>query len=78
MNQATAIKPASEADLWDVIALGLERDTDAAARAHMAAGRAIYFSERDTPAGLLVKKHPDGRRELVRYSREGDEVIRAL
>lgn len=57
----------------------LHRDHgDAAARAHLAAGRAIYYSDDDTPAGLLVKEHPDGRRELVRFDEAGDEVVREL
>lgn len=51
---------------------------DSAARAHLAAGRAIYYSDDDTPAGLLVKEHPDGRRELVRFRESGDEVARVL
>ena len=65
-------------DLWDVIRDGLERDGDLAAREHLAAGRPIYYTDDDTPDGLLIKKHPDGRRELVRHRREGDEVVREL
>lgn len=65
-------------DLWDVIARGLERDGDFAVREHLAAGRPVYYTDDDTPDGLLIKKHPDGRRELVRYRRDGDEVVRAL
>lgn len=51
---------------------------DSAARAHLAAGRAIYYSDDDTPAGLLVKEHPDGRRELVRFDEAGDQVAHVL
>jgi hypothetical protein len=65
-------------DLWDIIAEGLERDGGFAAREHLAAGRAIYYVEDDTPEGLLIKKYPDGRRELVRHAREGDDVVREL
>lgn len=32
----------------------------------LAAGFWIYYREADTPPGLEVKHHPDGRRELVR------------
>jgi hypothetical protein len=42
------------------------------------AGFPIYYREADTPPGLEVKHHPDGRRELVRFHRSGDEVIGAL
>lgn len=41
-------------------------------------GIPIYYSEKDTPQGLMIKEYPDGRRELVRFSRQGDELIRAL
>ncbi len=51
---------------------------DSAARAHLAAGRAIYYVDDGTPAGLQIKEYPDGRRELVRFHRSGDEVIRRL
>lgn len=51
---------------------------DSAAREHLAAGFPIYYRDRTTPAGLEIKKYPDGRRELVRFKRSGDEVIRQL
>lgn len=54
-----------------------DRDSSAA-RAHLAAGREVYYVEEDTPPGLLIKEHPDGRRDLVRFHRTGDEVIRTL
>ena len=78
MNKAVAIAPVGKADLWDTIAAGLEQDGDFAVREHLAAGRPVYSWDDDTPAGLSIKRHPDGRRELVRQSREGDEVIRSL
>ena len=46
-----------------------------AAREHLAAGRWIYYRERDTPRGLLVKEYPDGRRELVRLSEDQQQLI---
>lgn len=41
-----------------------------AARAHLAAGRAIYYGDARYPDGL-VKKYPDGRKELVSVSADG-------
>ena len=78
MTDATAAGTGDTGDLWDAISTGLERDGDLAAREHLAAGRPVYYADDDTPDGLLIKKHPDGRRELVRYRRNGDEVVRAL
>lgn len=78
VSEANPAADAAPVDLRDVIREGVERDGDLAAREHLAAGRPIYYGEDDTPDGLLIKEHPDGRRELVRHHREGDEVVRAL
>lgn len=78
MNDMTPLSSAEDADLMPVIVAGIESLGDAPAREHLAAGRPIYYGEDDTPAGLLIKEYPDGRRELVRYHRDGDEVVRAL
>jgi len=49
-----------------------------AAKELLAKGIHIYYGKDDTPDGLLIKEYPDGRRELVRFHRDGDEVIKAL
>lgn len=49
--------------------------SSAAAREHLAAGRWIYYRERDTPRGLLVKEYPDGRRELVQLDAGGEDRV---
>lgn len=38
----------------------------------------IYYADYDTPQGLLIKEYPDGRRQLVNFSRKDDEVINEL
>ena len=49
-----------------------------AARQHLAAGRPIYYGDADYPEGL-VKKYPDGRKQLVSVSNDGKiTVIRDL
>lgn len=64
--------------LWNDLVRGVHQDDGAAARAHLEAGRAVYYSEDDTPDGLLIKKHPGGRCELVRFDEAGDVVVREL
>jgi hypothetical protein len=49
-----------------------------AVRENLAAGVPVYYREKDTPQGLQIKEYPDGRKELVRFSRAGDTVIRTL
>lgn len=39
-------------------------DDRLAAKAHLAAGRAIYYGDPQYP-GQIVKEYPDGRRQLV-------------
>lgn len=51
---------------------------DGAMREHFTAGLPIYYWEQGTPEGLTIKEYPDGRRELVRYRRESDEVVSTL
>lgn len=58
--------------------LDAETSDDSAARKLLADGHCIYYRDDDTPPGLEIKKYPDGRRELVRFHRSGDEVIRQI
>jgi hypothetical protein len=78
MNEINRLEPADAPDLWPEIEIGLASDGEFAVREHLAAGFPVYYSEFDTPAGLLVKEHPDGRRELVRHNRKADQIIRLL
>jgi len=63
---------------WDELVRFAAAENGRAAQSHLAAGRPIYYSKAQTPAGLLIKKHPDGRRQLVRFRTPEDEVIAEL
>lgn len=66
-------------DLFDAIAADIERDDDGeAARETLKAGFPVYYVDAETPAGLVIKKHPDGRRELVSWSADGERPVAAL
>lgn len=78
MNSNLVIRPlpaSSRDEVWDTFVDAATHDDGRAARDHLAAGRPVYYIERNTPRGLLVKSHPNGRRELVRFDAAGDEVI---
>ncbi|KYL87137.1 hypothetical protein SQ54_23880 [Klebsiella pneumoniae] len=64
--------------VWREMLLDLLRGDESAAQESLEAGVPIYYVEDDTPSDLLIKEHPDGRRELVRFSYEGDEVVEVL
>ena len=66
------------ADEWDHVLDDILADNGAASQAVLAAGHPIYYVEGDTPEGLLIKKYPDGHRELVRCNTSIDEVVRRL
>ena len=42
----------------------IQKHQPEAAKAHLAAGRAIYYGDPRYP-GQIVKEYPDGRRQLV-------------
>lgn len=62
--------------IWQSLMDNIGKGT--AAEEALKAGFPIYYREQTTPPGLEIKEYPDGRRELVRFSRQGDEVIRVL
>lgn len=63
---------------WEAEVAELADGAGEAARAHLAAGRAIAYRDEDTPAGHVILRHPDGRRDLVRVDRDGDTVVASL
>lgn len=65
--------PQDEA-LWRDILNAAEKDDGAAARDHLNAGFPVYYCDENTPYGMVVKQHPDGRRELVSFDASGRET----
>ncbi|MDR6493175.1 hypothetical protein J2797_003071 [Paraburkholderia terricola] len=53
----------------------LDLDDGSAALAHLAAGRPVYFHDRDTPTDLVTKLFPDGTRQLVRFDTQGEHLV---
>lgn len=65
-------------DVSEQIAYEIEQDDGGhAADDQLRAGFPIYYVERDTPTGLMIKEYPDGRKVLVRGYGEFEEVVRA-
>lgn len=56
--------PEEEKRFWKVFAGTLGSDDGAAAKSHLAAGRPIYYCD-DSYPDAMIRKWPDGRRELV-------------
>jgi len=77
---SSAVDLLAEQDLDDQLWRELAKvdGDDGAAREHLAAGFPIYYTESSTMPGLQIKEYPDGHRELVKFSRQGDKVIGTL
>ena len=73
-------RPLTEDDpqFWEEFEAELLAMDDAEARSHLEAGFPVYVCEDDTPEGCVIKINPDGRRQLVKHSRNNDEVVRDL
>lgn len=44
----------------------IAKEDDSASRALLAAGRPIHIRRANTPAGHVIRKHPNGQEELLR------------
>ncbi len=77
---ATKPAPATDPldDLWAEFEHAAQFDDGKAARDHLEAGRAVFYREKDTPFGVVIKHHPDGHRELVRFNGADEVVVRPL
>ena len=64
-------------ELWESMLASVDGD-GSAAQETLRQGFPIYYCEDSTQPGLQIKQYPDGRRELVRFSRQGDEVVCVL
>lgn len=56
----------------------LESGDDFAARELAAAGWPVYYTDEDTPAGTVIKRFPDGRRQLVSGWGAKQRIVRDL
>lgn len=67
---------AQERIFWTVFEWALANDDGAAAKEHLAAGRPIYYCDDKYPTEM-VRKWPDGRRELVQVDETGEATVLA-
>ena len=75
VEHLSKMTPEQERKFWEQFERDLDSDTGEAAKAHLAAGRPIYYGDSAYP-GAVVKQYPDGRRQLVRFERpSGTEVV---
>ena len=67
--------PEQERDFWIVFSSDIARDDGAAVKKHFSVGNPVYCQTPETPEGLIEKRFPDGRRQFVRWERDGEHVV---
>ena len=55
----------------------LEYDSGEEARSNLLSGVPIYYAERNTPEGCVIKEYPDGRKELVSFMTGTEKTVKA-
>jgi len=60
---------------WNTFVKSVLQDDNSAAQAHLKAGRPIYYRKRDTPANLVIRESPCGKRELIEVTSSGAELV---
>ena len=70
IEQLDSMKPGDERIFWTVLEKTLANDDGAAGKSHLDAGRPIYYCD-DRYPDAMVRKWPDGRRELVAVTDDG-------
>ena len=80
----TPVKPFAEMteaeyEAWDRdFIAALWAGDDSASKASLAAGVPIYYAEEDIPHDCVIKKYPDGRRELLTMEDGREKLVRHL
>ena len=54
----------------------LEHDVGEAARVCLLRGVPIYYAEKNTPEGCVIKEYPDGRKKLVSFMTGTEKVVK--
>ncbi|WP_454874780.1 hypothetical protein [Paraburkholderia xenovorans] len=66
---------ADNSDPLDAIWESIERDDGSAAAAHLAMGKPVYIVDESTPSDAITKLWPDGTREVVRFTLDGEQSV---
>lgn len=75
MERLSNMTTEQEQHFFDEFERQLNRDTGEAAKAHLAAGRPIYYEDPTYPK-QVVKEYPEGRRQIVDFDmKTGEEIV---
>lgn len=78
IDKLDSMNPVEEKIFWTALEKVLANDDGAAAQEHLAAGRPITYRDPHFPDAIM-RKWPDGRRELIDVDENGNvTVLRAV
>ena len=75
IENLSKMTPEQEKRFFDQFERQLDSDTGEAAKAHLAAGRPIYYEDPEYP-NQIVKEYPEGKRQIVDFDMStGEEIL---
>jgi hypothetical protein len=75
IENLSKMTPEQEKRFFEQFEKQLDNDTGDAAKAHLAAGRSIYYEDPKYP-DELVKEYPSGKRQIVDFDmKTGEEIL---
>lgn len=77
-DNSESMTPQQEDEFFEKFTQELANDDGSEAKRHLAAGNPIYYCDPDTPEHLVIKKFPDGRRQLVDFSTGVEQFVEEI
>mgnify|MGYP000039210608 FL=1 len=77
LSHLAEMTAADEARFFTSFDRQLEYDSGEEARSNLLSGVPIYYAERNTPEGCVIKEYPDGRKELVSFMTGTEKIVKA-
>lgn len=75
IENLSKMTPVQEKRFFDQFERQLDSDTGEAAKAHLAAGRPIYYEDPKYP-DQIMKEYPEGKRQIVDFDMiTGEEIL---
>ncbi len=75
IEDLSKMTPKQEKQFFDQFERDLDNDPGEAAKAHLAAGRPIYYEDPEYPE-QIIKEYPEGHRQLVDFDMTtGEEIL---
>ncbi|WP_423241104.1 hypothetical protein [Erwinia amylovora] len=75
LSNLAEMTPSDETTFFTIFDAQLEHDAGEEARANLKSGVAIYYADKNTPDGCVIKEYPNGRKELVSFMTGEEKLV---